>query len=778
MALERKIDARSRLQEALEGVRTLGDRLKDAVPGELTTTVKVQLDPASRTTLLGELENLRQEDPPMSQARRKEADWAQERSTPKEGEDPSTQTSKPKEPDSPPQKRRFSHRPSPRAWRRATWDGPEDHPEAEPSRLKELAQQGWTKIREGGALHTLREAGRFGTQWGEFLEGEATREQRAWSNTAARPEGRAVSDAMERVERLGTRIGKWLAEIQGGGEGALRAAEHLRKARVELDEVGAAGRRAAEALGGPRGEALREELARAEKSAGEGLPAPSEPEESGAKVNPRRFLNLLQDPLGAARTALEEGLLSRYGGALSSFLGQGAWRAFSGGGVGGAAGAVGATVAGAAAVAGGAYAGYRLQLGRASDTVRDAGKALEDARLSQSVGIDYRGSLWEADRLRTKDGTPLEAREILRDLGVSLRPSAFRAPRGLLPLTQDLAASADMLGLEAPKVASLAGAAMRSGTVERGEGGVDRILALLASWREEALRSGLTLNERLGVLSQLSAQQVQQTGFLTERSLRTLGEAADHFDRTGHPSLMGEAGGGVLQALTRSDRNDTQKALLAGEFFDGKHLTKLGWERARADLRPEDLKALIAAPEGEWGVTRALLESPASLLSGAQSLARQVKDLPLWLQQGMLGLERNGTVQSLRAVETLRESEDLTGTARLRRALAGESEELGREARGARSVQASGVRSEDARESTMTWETAVNLKDFSTDMKDAVRQFAQAVDDFGGYGRHPMSWKERGAAVLMGTPGGQGLGAWMWADAQVPKPNAPSPARR
>lgn len=788
MALEGKINAREKLQEALEGVRTLGDRLKDTVPEKLTTTVRLELDPSSRTTVLAALEAVQKEPLPVpSTAVLRESAWAREREQtrpsrpdreagPTSGEHAGSGSEAPDGPAPSSQKaRRLETRPHPRAWRRASWDGPEDDAAETPSRLKELAQEGWQKLRKGGALHTLRESGRFSARWGEFLEGKPAQEQRAWTNAAARPEGRAVSDAFEGIERAGSRIQQLLQEFRGGGEAALTAAEHLKKAREELLRVGDSGRRAAEALGGPHGESLREELARAQTAAGEGLAGVPEsgpkPDSGGdSKPNPRRFLNLLKNPTGSALAALEEGLLSRYGGALSSFFGQGAFRAFSGAGVGGAAGTLGAAAAGAGAVAGGAYAGYRIQLGRANDTGQDAGKALEDLRLSQAQGFDYRGAMWDKDRLRTQDGTPQEAREILHGLGVSLRPTAFKTRNGLRSMTEDVSASADLLGMDAPKLASVAGAAMRSGTVVRGEEGIQRVIALLATWRDEALKHGVTLNERLGVLSQLSAQQVQQTGALTERGFRTLGEASTLMDRSGHPSLQGEAGAGVLNALTRADRTDSQKALLMGAFFDGKHLTPLGRERAQADLRPEDLKALQNAPEGEWGVTRALMETPSALLAASQATARRLNGKPLWLQQGMLGLERVGTVQSLRALEALRGGEDLTGTARLRAVPNGESEALQPEGRGARSVQASSVREEDARASTLTWEAARNLKDFSTDLRDAVRQFSQAVDNFGGYGQHPLSWKERGAALLLGSPATVGLGLQMMTPAPTPIP--------
>jgi hypothetical protein len=758
MGLEGKIDARSKLQEALEGVRTLGDRFKDAVPSQVTTTVRLEMDATSRSSVLSELE-----------AARKEQAWTQERAVSPSSPLPTPLPEGEQRAPSSVQERAFGQRPHPRAWRKGEWDKPEDHPDADPKRLQDLASAGWKKLREGGALQTLRESGRFGSRWGELLEGEEAKEQRAWANTSARPEGRKISDAFEGIEQVGSRISKLLKEVRRGGEDAIKAADQLKKAREALKKLGESGQTAAQSLGGPQAAALQEELGRAQKTAEAGLAPPEPEEEAGSKVNPRRFLSLLQNPTGSAMAALEEGLLSRYGGALSGFLGQNAWKAFSGSGIGGAGGAAGAGLAGSAAVAAGLYAGYRIQLGRANDTVQDAGKALDDARLSQGQGFDYRGAFWDKDRLRTKDETPLEAREILRGLGVSLRASSFKAPDGLMPFTKDVAAKADLLGLDAPRLASMMGAAMRSGTLERSAIGADRLTNLLSNWRDEALKHGVTMNERLGVISQLSAQSVQQTGFLTERGLRTFGEATSLLDRTEHPSLQGEAGAGVLQSLTRMDRTDPQKALLMSQFFNGKHLTSLGWERAKADLRPEDLEALLNT-EGEWGVTRALMESPSSLLAGSQATARQMGGLPLWLQQGMLGLERNGTVQSLRAIEALRKGDDLSGKSDRPHGLYAESEELSREARGARAAQSSGVHEEDKRASTMTWETAVNLKDFSTDMKDVVRQFAQAVDDFAGTGRHPMTWKERGVSALMASPGTMGFGLSL-----MNSPVSPSP---
>ena len=432
-----------------------------------------------------------------------------------------------------PQQPDLSLAPDPRRYHRGNaWDSPEDFPNAPPDGLAIRAHEGWDKIKSGGAYHTLQESGRFGRKWGTFLGGNEKDEQRDWADAAGTPEGKKFSESMEEVEKTGKKIATLLKEIGQGGPGAVKAAEELKKAQAALDELGKAGKAAADGLGGDMGSRLNAELEPLVKKAGAGKIPGETQNVNGA--TPQDILGMVRNPMGALQSGLTQSLLSGAAGLSPEILGAV--------GMGGA-------------VAGGAYAGWKFNMARASDAVQDGLDMGDDVRMSRGAGrnFDFRGSYWNKDRNNANaDLDTFGARNIIDSFGFGLGNwkngdgSKGNPNKDMPGLTEKVLDYSLDNGVKPEAMAGAMGAAVTSGAVDKSAVAMGIYLQQMVGYLQRADANGVRSAESLHAIASLNSAQVQALGKLTDGASHFNMNLLEALDKTGDPALRGERGVGVL----------------------------------------------------------------------------------------------------------------------------------------------------------------------------------------------------------------------------------------
>lgn len=463
-------------------------------------------------------------------------------------------------------------RPSPRRYRSGgAWDSPDDYSDAGGNGLR--ASEGWDKILSGGAYHTLSESGRFGRTWGTFLDDDRGKQQRDWADAAASPEGRSYMGSMEDAEKLGKRVAVLMREIGQGGTGAVKAAEELKKAQQALEEVGKAGKMAAEGIGGEMGGRLRSELSSV-VSQGLAGQMPGEDESGGFRLTPRGILSMIRNPYGTAMqgmTSGAEGLLGMLGPAALGF-----------------AGGVGAGV-------GGAILGYKFLDHQSDKTLSDAATAGDDLLLSRDLGnkFDFRGKFWNKERNNAEFGVDsIGARSVLRGLGIGLDNYQGDAKHA----SQYLISSSYEIGVDPSVMSGFVGNAMKGGAADRSDAGVFTYLARISGYLERTADAGVTHGESLRAIAALNSQQVQALGRLSEGASNYNMNLTEALSKTGDPALLGEQGASRVASRLGSPLQGNQLPMVFGLLAQDKDRWKkvitdrYGPDRAR-DILSQSLPA-------------------------------------------------------------------------------------------------------------------------------------------------------------------------------------------
>lgn len=592
-------------------------------------------------------------------------------------------------------------RPSANRHKGGGWDGPEDFAGASSDRLGALASEGWDKILGGGAYHTMQESGRFGRKWGSFLDQGKAGEQRAWADAAATPEGRSYMESMEDTEKLGKKIAGLLREIAQGGHGAVKAAEDLKKAQNALEEVGNAGKKAADGLGGEMGGRLKGELEAAQASATSGK---GKPDDEG--FNPRSILGMIHNPKGALMQGLEEGILSKLTGLGPNALGAA--------GMG-------------AAVVGGVYLGAKFNMDRANDATKDSMDAGEDVRLSRSLGrnFDFRGSFWDENRSHAKEGVnSIEGRRILRSMGIGL--DNFKGDA--VGLTGEVLSTAMDNGLEATDLGGALGSAVNTGQVKRDQGSMEGYLQKMAGHLQVMAGQGVTSNAALAAIATLNSQQVQALGRLTEGSGGFNANLLDALGKTGDPALRGQQGAALMSQFGHVSGN--QVPMVLGRAMKD----KAAWAKSIGRFKGEDEAKSFLDQDPMSQIFEASQDPALVTFWQAKTMqSEEFKDTPNFALPGLLGIpNRMAQVRSFRSkisddqIEDLLKKEGLGTSSHFQRDGA---RSLSTEGRGALTAGELGSRTQDERLTEASISAAERMKGAAGDLDDAVRKFSRALDN-------------------------------------------------
>ena len=583
-----------------------------------------------------------------------------------------------------------------------------------------LAGSGWDKITSGGGYHTMQEAGRYGMKWGSFLDGDKAQSQQSWSNAAASPEGRKYMESMEEVETIGKKISNLMRDIASGGSGALRAAEELKRAQVALEDVGRAGGGAADRLGGDMGRNLHAELDETISSARAGQAPPTPESGPGAGA----MLNMIQNPKGA----LMQGLMQQVSGLSPGML---------------------AGLGAGAAVTGGVALGWKFNMDRASDMLKDGVNAGEDARLSRSMGpgFDFRGAYWDEDRYRAKDGlNTVDARQSLKAMGIGM--GNFKGD--VTALTSDITRYALDDGLDSSEMAGALGASVVSGQTKKDEGSMTSYLQKMSGYLQRMADMGVESHASLQAIASLNSQQVQALGKLAPGAGAFNSNLVEALTATGDPALRDKQGAAAMSKMGHVSGN--QMPMVFGAAMKD----KAGWAKSINTFFGDDAKLVLGQDE----VSQMMMasENPAMVeyyQLGAMHSKRFSKT-PGFALGGLLGTEGMPllTQEKLRQNGGFDEDHLLGMTHAIfngngPRDSSDKSKSLHQEQFDGQRSGEDAAREQDRRLTTATYETAAKMKDAANTFHDAVFQFSGALDKFQNGMSDPGNYSDR----AWGVPG-------------------------
>jgi len=525
------------------------------------------------------------------------------------------------------------------------WDRPEDYPERD---LGPMGSSRWQSLQAGGGIHTMRNVGSFYQRWGGTL-GDQDREQASmWAAITASPAGRRVENSYSGIEQGGKKMADLLKEYEAAGQGtpaALRATEQMIKLQEAIEALGKAAKEGAQEIGGERGKLLEGEIDHVSGLALAGKLPGGSAAGGGLKGSIGDFMRLANgDVTGAAQSIFGQSMLKKLNAALqaNSILGEGgAMEAIGAGGVG---------VAGLAALYGGFKLGWGIQSSSAEAGVRDAGKALGDYQLSNSLGsgFDLRGLTYTKDRMMLDpDGFAHQrninmaaARRVLG--GMHIGAGGWDGGGGGLIGTADsiYRHSLDM-GVDDGALSGFVGQSIRSGETGRGgsavEGRLDRIAGLIA----EGNKYGLSSTETLGVLASMRQSEMARSGFITQGGMQFVENTGRALNASGSEALKGQGGQSFMEGLM-NNKNPTFGALtvmgllgpdgklnptgeqLLKEFFDGNNV-------------PEDQRAEIRRNTPDSYLAQALANEGPTKLRMSQQFMKAHPGAAPWAMDAMLG---------------------------------------------------------------------------------------------------------------------------------------------
>lgn len=544
------------------------------------------------------------------------------------------------------------------------WDRPTDYPGQDPTGLGDSR---WQAIRQGGAIHTMRNVGSFYQRWGSALSDQDRSEAGMWAAMTASPAGRKVEDSVSGIERGGKRMAELLADYESAGEGtpaAMRATEQMIKLRAAIEALAATAQDGAESIGGEHGKSMKAEI---EKVSGLALSGklPGGSVAGGTTATLSDFMRLANgDVTGAATSIFGSGLLKSLNAALQAETLTGAQAALGGG----LAGAAGIGAAGLGALYGGFKFGWGVQESSAEAGVRDAGKALDDYRLSNSMGagFDLRGLTYTDDRLMIDQGKfayrkninmPM-ARRMLSGMGIGA--GGWKdGGEGLLSSADSIYRRALDYGVDDGALSGFVGASIRSGETGRSDRGVERLLHRIGGLIAEGNKQGVSSNEKLGVLVSIRQAEQARTGFITEAGAK-IGENLSRItDASGMDWLKGSGGSRYNERLAANE-NPVFNAMGTLGFLgpDGK-LNAEGMA-AFIDAVPNDQeRQQLLASTGHAYIAQALAAmGPNRQKQAVAFLKGRGKEMSMWALQPLLGQGDTPNLGVARYLNVLRHGGD------------------------------------------------------------------------------------------------------------------------
>jgi hypothetical protein len=526
--------------------------------------------------------------------------------------------------------RDFSQRPG--GGLSGNWDRPEDYPERD---LGPMGARRWAAIQQEGGIYALRNAGAFYQRWGGVLGDRDRSEASMWGAIAGSPQGRRVEESFSGIERAGKKMSDLMSEYEQAGRGtpaAMRATEQMVKLHEAIQALAKSGSEAADAIGGDHGGKLKKELEEVTQLASSGKMGGPGASGGGLTGDLVGFMRLAHgDPLGAARSIFGAKFLRRLNAALTADTLGGSFDAL-GGGMAGAA-AIGA--ASLAALYGGFKFGWGLQASSAHDAMGDAGKALDDYRLSNMLGAgtDIRGALYTGGpdgRLHLNENSfayrgnlnMLQARRMLTAMGLGAGgwhggfESQFTTGETIYKKALDF-------GVDDTALAGVVGASVRGGMTRRGGGSVEQLLSWIGGLIAEGNKNGVASNETLGVIASLGQMEQARMGFVSQSSMRYLSNVTRVFNASGVDALKGQGGLSTIQKLG-ANQNQVFNTTLALEFLtpDGQ-LTPAAWKQVVAAMGGDEGRAKeLVERLGPQFVAQLLANDPGNKVKWSQSMAR------------------------------------------------------------------------------------------------------------------------------------------------------------
>jgi hypothetical protein len=388
-----------------------------------------------------------------------------------------------------------------------------------------------------------------------------------------------VEKVFNRIETMATRIGYLMQKIESGKDVTGNAATELERLRNSLEKVAEKGKDAAHSLGDA---GLADKVERAAEAAGEGHGG------KAGKASVGDLQQMMNDPVGA----LKNKMMQRFAAPIAELLGSNIGTLFSGGA--GAGMLAGGLAASAGALATGGMIGWKMNTGWAGKAAGDAQAALRDDRISNSIGsnFDLRGLTFNASRsganLDTKDGQSLnsaEVRDVLQGMGIGV-DNLKNADGGheVINTAMRISRNAQGIGVGTDQLASIVGAAVKSGAVAQDVNKMNAYLSEIAGATKEAAKHGVTSAEKLQVIASLNQKTVAETGLLTSSGSRMNMQASAALEATGQAGLKGGMGATMLGQMAGSG-DDTSRAREIGELMgeDG-------------DLKPEYKRMVMDDP--------------------------------------------------------------------------------------------------------------------------------------------------------------------------------------
>ncbi len=465
--------------------------------------------------------------------------------------------------------------------------------------------------------------------------------------TAGGGSASSVEASLDRVEKDAKDAAEKSIASTSSGTGPLSASDRLTEAMDRLIKA------FQDADGGPSGGGLVSRR-RGPKAPPSG---PGEGEGEGGEgrpgwVNPYLLQGLIQNPLGTTQNSLMSMLMGGAGagikapGWLTSMLAG--TEGFSPGlALGAETGIVGTGAAGSYASAGmigaakvavpvAAFAGMmKWQHSVAQDRMQDARAYLADIQFGRGFGIgDWREGTWGGNEFQSrKDIYSQGVQEVAQGASVGL--GGYSRTRGAWGMASDLneaVLSGMGLGVSSSQMGGLIGAAVRSGTLNlNGPDGQDQLLkylGLIENWTRKGAEAGLSSQESLQRLAELSHMGMGGTNYLSKESLWSLASMNDRI-RQGLPDELKRAGSATaMEALGADASGDTQRVLMMNQWLgsDG-NLTQEGMNLANQVFHPSQVQAM----QRRWGrmagtqIAYALSMNPRARISARTGLYQQAQ---------------------------------------------------------------------------------------------------------------------------------------------------------
>jgi hypothetical protein len=514
-----------------------------------------------------------------------------------------------------------------------------------------------------------------------------------------------IDKAFQRIEAMATRIGYLMQKIEGGKDATGNAAQELERLRNSLEKVADKGKEAANAMGDS---GMAGKIDEAAEAAGQGKGGRAS---GGASVGDLQ--SMMNNPIGA----LKNQLMQKFAGPLSEVLGANMGTLISGGlGVGGTALAAGL---GAAALAGGAMVGWKMNTAWAGEAAGDAQAALRDARISNSVGqnFDLRGQTFDSRRvganILTKNGQSLdnsEVRTVLQGMGIGLDNFKGDAIESAMKQSR----TALSIGVGTDQIASMVGAAVRSGAVGRDDNKVNAYLAEIAGATKESAKYGVASAEKLAVLASLNAKTQQESGMVSSAQSKLNLQASSALEASGQAPLAGQSGAQVLSDMAGSGSDDA-RAREMGFMLDEKGDLLPEW-KSKMQANPYLVKMYNDFGGGRGGavmVARALLDIEGNRSAVNQRAIRSLRSAGM---NGMnaaqiMGVNVNSSRSAMVAYGGAEANDILTqGTPTDGRDILGDvNSPRGKEQATAHSLVAQKQQSQESRKTGMDFEAAESI---------------------------------------------------------------------